>query len=191
MMKKWLFGSALLSVLLLPWGGHVSATNSCFGCTCKVVLEKIPCGIDLSEASPDALGSAANADVNGGAFVCWHEGEQPAEVSEICGNYCDSLPTPPPSPCIDNEQIITHYVLEQRIGPCESFCPPDESGACDDGINNDAYLDEVTDCADPDCAGDAVCRAAAPATSNLGLGLILVALLSLGMFRLIRAARSD
>jgi hypothetical protein len=81
-MRNWAIGSALLAVLLIPWGGYVSATNTCHACFCRMVLMKVPCGIELGEASPDALGSTANADGNGDAFVCWHEGEEPDSVTE-------------------------------------------------------------------------------------------------------------
>jgi hypothetical protein len=188
-MKNQLLRSVVLSMLLVPWGGYVSAEETCVGCACALVLVKVPCGTDMG----NPLESTATTDSNGDAFVCWLNGEQPdsEELGEICGAHCDSLPTPPPSECIDNMQVIPRHVVQQIIGPCGSFCPPDESGACNDGVNNDAYLDDVTNCADADCTGEAVCRAAAPTTSNLGLGAVLAALFFLGTFRLVGAARTS
>jgi hypothetical protein len=36
-------------------------------------------------------------------------------------------------------------------------CPNSEDGSCTDGVNNDAWLDDLTDCADPDCFNDPAC----------------------------------
>lgn len=36
-------------------------------------------------------------------------------------------------------------------------CPPTEVGHCTDGVNNDAWKDDLTDCADPDCFNDPAC----------------------------------
>lgn len=36
-------------------------------------------------------------------------------------------------------------------------CPDSEYGACTDGVNNDAWIDALTDCADPDCRNDPAC----------------------------------
>lgn len=38
-----------------------------------------------------------------------------------------------------------------------SECPDTEAGQCDDGVNNDAYQNSDTDCADAACAGDPAC----------------------------------
>ncbi len=42
---------------------------------------------------------------------------------------------------------------------CESnpSCPDTEAGQCDDGVNNDAYQNSDTDCADAACAADPAC----------------------------------
>ncbi len=41
---------------------------------------------------------------------------------------------------------------------CEvAGCPTSEAGQCDDGVNNDAYQNSDTDCADAACASDPAC----------------------------------
>lgn len=42
-------------------------------------------------------------------------------------------------------------------------CPADESGQCADGVNNDEYKNDLTDCDDPACATDPAC---APPTAT-------------------------
>lgn len=65
--------------------------------------------------------------------------------------------------------------------PCNTLtqCPSSEAGQCADGVNNDAYQNDLTDCADPACFSDPVCaRKPAPALSPLalaGAGCLLAA----------------
>lgn len=64
-------------------------------------------------------------------------------------------------------------------------CPPDETGQCADGVNNDAWTgDTLTDCADPDCAGDPACRVGAPAAGPVPLLVLALALTAAGVARL-------
>jgi len=60
-------------------------------------------------------------------------------------------------------------------------------GACDDGLDNDD--DNIIDCADPDCAGTAVCRAQAPVVSSTGLLVVAVLLLVIGNLALVARRR--
>lgn len=67
-------------------------------------------------------------------------------------------------------------------------CPDSEVGQCQDGVNNDDWVDDQTDCADPDCQDDPACAAnpaAAPAASTLGLAALLVTLAGIGALRLL------
>lgn len=61
-------------------------------------------------------------------------------------------------------------------------CPTSEAGHCSDGVNNDGYQNDVTDCADVACATDSACHHAAPALSKSGLALAGVLLLSGGVY---------
>jgi hypothetical protein len=186
-------GLVLVSMLLIPWDGEASAGVNCVGCACKLVFEQVVCGLDSSKDDAHLEGAETSQAQVGGPFVCWLAGQQPGspELEEICNGHCRALPTPPPGPCVDNKQIFTRYVTEQQAGNCEALsCPPNESGACADGINNDAFLDQATDCKDPDCGGDPTCRAAAPLASGFGLAIVLAALFVLGSLRLIGATRS-
>ncbi|MGB0715934.1 MAG: hypothetical protein ACPGXK_08650 [Phycisphaerae bacterium] len=58
-------------------------------------------------------------------------------------------------------------------------CPQSEAdGSCTDGVNNDAWQNGLTDCADPSCSGDPACSAAAvPAVSEWGLAVMVLVLL--------------
>jgi hypothetical protein len=60
-------------------------------------------------------------------------------------------------------------------------------GACSDGIDNDG--DTIVDCADPDCADAAVCRAQAPAIGTTGLLVAAVLLLVIGNLALVSRRR--
>ena len=61
-------------------------------------------------------------------------------------------------------------------------CPTSEAGHCTDGINNDAYQNEVTDCADSACFNDPACGLKAPALSRTGLTLAGILLLISGVY---------
>jgi hypothetical protein len=65
-------------------------------------------------------------------------------------------------------------------------CPPTEVGACNDLINNDGWVDGVTDAADPDCQGQAPPPAAAPAVGPVAIGAILGILIALAAVRIRR-----
>ncbi|MGB0715933.1 MAG: hypothetical protein ACPGXK_08645 [Phycisphaerae bacterium] len=60
-----------------------------------------------------------------------------------------------------------------------AMCPQSEAdGSCTDGVNNDAWQNGLTDCADPSCSGDPACSAAAvPAVSEWGLAVMVLVLL--------------
>lgn len=63
-------------------------------------------------------------------------------------------------------------------GPLFASCPPTEVGRCNDLINNDGWVDNVTDAADPDCA---VQQPANPAPTVSALGIVAVAVLMVGI----------
>ena len=65
-------------------------------------------------------------------------------------------------------------------------CPQSELGHCSDGVNNDAYLNDLTDCADPACIDDPACRLKAPAISHANLTFVGVLLLGGGVYLLRR-----
>jgi len=70
-------------------------------------------------------------------------------------------------------------VTRVGLSDCSSVsgCPDTEAGQCDDGVNNDAWLDGDTDCDDADCASDPAC-VPVPTVSSWGiasLGLLLLA----------------
>ena len=68
---------------------------------------------------------------------------------------------------------------------CANFavtrCPTSEAGRCTDGINNDAYQNDVTDCADSACFNDPACTLKAPALSHLALTFAGILLLGGGV----------
>ena len=59
-------------------------------------------------------------------------------------------------------------------------CPTSEAGHCSDGVNNDAYQNDLTDCADPACFNDPACRVKAPTLSRTALSLAGLLLLGAG-----------
>jgi len=59
-------------------------------------------------------------------------------------------------------------------------CPTSETGHCTDGINNDGYQNDVTDCADSACFSDPACRVKAPTLSHTALTLVGLFLLGSG-----------
>ena len=68
-------------------------------------------------------------------------------------------------------------------------CPPTEVGQCSDAINNDGWVDAVTDLADPDCATGPG-AGAVPSLSLAALAGMVLILSALGGLRLRRARRS-
>ena len=52
-----------------------------------------------------------------------------------------------------------------------SDCPTTEAGQCDDGVNNDAWQNGLTDCDDPACATDPVCLVGVVVTVPFDLNL--------------------
>ena len=69
-------------------------------------------------------------------------------------------------------------------------CPTSEAGYCADGINNDAYRNDLTDCDDPACATSPSCYHPAPVLSETGLVLVGILLLSGGVW-LVRRRGTD
>lgn len=65
--------------------------------------------------------------------------------------------------------------------PCNELpeCPLTEAGQCSDGINNDAWQNGDTDCADAACASDPACTGV-PAASTWGLAALSLVLLAAG-----------
>jgi len=61
-------------------------------------------------------------------------------------------------------------------------CPTSEVGRCSDGVNNDAYQNDLTDCDDSACFNDPACRLKAPTLSHAGLTLAGLLLLSGGVW---------
>ncbi len=61
-------------------------------------------------------------------------------------------------------------------------CPATEAGQCDDGVNNDAYQNGDTDCADAACAGDPACIIGACCNINEACAVISAASCSFGEF---------
>jgi len=59
---------------------------------------------------------------------------------------------------------------------------PDSPSPCNDRVDNDR--DGLTDCADPQCAGDRECPTAAPTASWPGIGLLVAALAAVAARRL-------
>ena len=60
-----------------------------------------------------------------------------------------------------------------------AFCPLTEVGQCDDGLNNDAYQNILTDCDDPACASDPAC-VVVPTLSEWGLMAMTLLVLTVG-----------
>jgi hypothetical protein len=60
-------------------------------------------------------------------------------------------------------------------------------GACDDGVDNDD--NGTIDCADPGCAGAAVCRTQAPVIGTMGLVTVAILLLLIGNVALVARRR--
>jgi len=130
------------------------------------------------------------------------------------GPYCAALDGPPNTgvctvlqceralangllACSDpNFPVWVNGILEANDASLENFpppwpgCPTSEAGRCADGVNNDAWLDDLTDCADPDCANDPACPASAPALSTLGLGALAALLMGIGGLSVARRRRS-
>ena len=65
-------------------------------------------------------------------------------------------------------------------------CPPTEVGQCNDSINNDGWVDGVTDAADPDCAVQQP-TSAAPAVGVAGIAAVIALLLGIAALRIRRA----
>jgi hypothetical protein len=59
---------------------------------------------------------------------------------------------------------------------------------CMDEIDND--LDNLVDCVDPDCFGEATCQAAVPVTGSFGLAFLALILLVVGTLALSRRRRA-
>ena len=68
------------------------------------------------------------------------------------------------------------------VGPIFGACPPTEVGACTDNINNDGWVDAVTDAADPDCAA-ASAPAGVPTLGVVGLTAVVALLLAVAALR--------
>jgi len=68
-------------------------------------------------------------------------------------------------------------------------CPPTEVGRCSDAINNDGWVDAVTDLADPDC-GIGPGAGAVPSLSPTALAGVVLILAAIGGLRL-RLSRRD
>ena len=84
------------------------------------------------------------------------------------------------------EQICSQLSCEGMgvaFVPCAETtgCPSSEAPRCDDGVNNDAWLDELTDCADPDCSSVSPCLVRAPAMGTPALLATALASLALGI----------
>lgn len=119
--------------------------------------------------------------------ACWQEGQfDPDACSLLCEQLNEPAVFPPncrPMPCGPGEQLVMVKVEEtvgvavRTVGPCDE-CPPVEAGQCNDGVNNDAWLDDLTDTQDPDC------KAATPAASPYGMAALLVVLAGFGAYRL-------
>jgi hypothetical protein len=71
------------------------------------------------------------------------------------------------------------------MGPTFGSCPPTEVGRCNDQINNDGWVDAVTDAADPDCAAQAPANPV-PIVGTIGIAAIVVLLLGVAALRIRR-----
>jgi len=69
-------------------------------------------------------------------------------------------------------------------------CPTSERGYCVDGVNNDQYQNDLTDCADPACAGDPSCPTQVPALSPVASAIAGALLVAGGLGALARRHRS-
>ena len=76
----------------------------------------------------------------------------------------------------------TYTFDEACANTAATRCPTSEAGHCTDGINNDGYQNDLTDCADSACATDPACPRAAPAMSDSGLTIAGILLLSGGVW---------
>ena len=66
-------------------------------------------------------------------------------------------------------------------------CPPTEVGACNDMINNDGWVDSVTDAADPDCQAQTPApTAAVPAVGAPAIAVIIGILIVVAALRIRR-----
>jgi len=175
------------------------------------VLYRLPSG----EIGAITLGDKTAADMASAAPFCASCASCPAEVD---GGFCqgqqdgsfDFVPyclrlgcevavVVADPPCGDpNQTAIVNELLGeidpntdlQNFPPPWPGCPTTEAGLCADRINNDAWLDDLTDCADPDCFTDPACPAPAPALSALGLGALAALLIGIGGLSVVRRRRS-
>jgi hypothetical protein len=83
--------------------------------------------------------------------------------------------------------------ISASTSPCSEVeaCPKSEAGQCADGVNNDAYQNDLTDCRDPACFSDPACRPTAPAISQSGLAVTAVLLAAGGIAVLRRRRRGN
>ncbi len=90
-------------------------------------------------------------------------------------------------PCVDGGSTSLAVDPTGTCGEGILFasCPPSEVGRCSDAVNNDGWVDAVTDLDDPDCASQ-VPGFGVPVASSLGVAAIVAILIGVGARRLRR-----
>jgi len=127
------------------------------------------------------------AGLRDGGIVCGERG-----LFRVLGWRGPKVPRPPGfsacSPIFDDVAFCSPCTVGSFGTPAcgtDAFinCPTSETGQCNDGVNNDAWLDDLTDCRDPDCFTDPACLAA-PAMSRTTLLFLVLTLVGLAAFTL-------
>ncbi|HEX7406969.1 MAG TPA: hypothetical protein VF515_04870 [Candidatus Binatia bacterium] len=92
-------------------------------------------------------------------------------------------------PCVPPGATSLHVDASATCGQGDfASCPTSEVGQCNDNVNNDGWIDSVTDMADPDC--NVGPRVGAPAAGPFGAAALVVSLMIFGIYRLARKSQS-
>lgn len=191
-----LIGLCIATTLVLGAVGAADASGAdeetCDSCRCVLALRErmVQCCVAvIPDTAPGADGAPEPSDVS----ACWQQGQFDPDACTLLCEQFNKPGIPPancgPLPCGPNEVLKVAVVKDVfgvgvgEEGPCDD-CPTTEAGQCSDGVNNDAWLDDLTDTQDPDC------KAATPAASPFGIAALLIALAGFGAYRL-RRSRAD
>jgi hypothetical protein len=109
---------------------------------------------------------------------CQACGGCPPGVSACADALSDNLSCAPP--CANSSMNVNANCADWN-------CPATEVGQCNDGLNNDAWVDDLTDAEDPDCQA-VTTPAPVPAMSAAGVTALVLFLIGVAVYRLRRRA---
>lgn len=190
-----LIGLSVVSALVLGAVDAADATEheTCASCRCVLEMRVRTANCCVPETPMGLAPGAENgAPKPSDVSACWLEGQFDTNACNLLCEQLSETPILPPNcsfdpiSCKPGEGMVKMEVAETvgvgvgEVVPCDE-CPHVEAGQCNDGVNNDAFLDELTDIEDPDC------KAATPAASPFGMAALLVALAGFGAWRLRRS----